>query len=255
MIDLHCHMLPGVDDGAATLAEALGLARAAVDDGITHALATPHVHIGRYDNDRDRLADAFGNLRRALIKERIPLRLGLAAEVRLTDDIPRLVEEEQLPFIGEWQGDWVLLLELPHSHIPPGVEQVFAWLARRNIRVLIAHPERNRDILRDFKQVLPLVRSDCLLQVTAGAVAGHFGAGAERRARELLTRDMVTVLATDAHHLQRRPPVLAAGRIAAEATVGESRSWDLVQYNPASLAAAHFDFPICMHSAAVAEYS
>ncbi|WP_346838385.1 CpsB/CapC family capsule biosynthesis tyrosine phosphatase [Microbulbifer sp. SAOS-129_SWC] len=240
MIDLHCHLLPGIDDGAADMEQALGLARAAIEDGITHAVATPHIHIGRYANTRDSIAQLLGEFRQALLDAQIPLEVSSAAEVRLSDDLPALVERDQLPFVGEWQGDRLLLLELPHSHIPPGVERIIDWLYQRNIRALIAHPERNRGILRDVDLVRPLAQRGCLFQVTAGAVTGGFGPPAQQRARQLLERNLVTVLASDAHHLVRRPPLMTEGRRAAEAVVGESRSLDLVLHHPATIAEVHF---------------
>lgn len=240
MIDLHCHLLPGIDDGARDLAEALRLAQMAVADGITHCVATPHIHPGRYPNTLATIGEAFDGLKKALAAESIPLQLGMAAEIRLSEDILAMVTEQQVPFLGDWDGEKVLLLELPHSHIPPGVEQLIRWLQKRNIRPMIAHPERNKDILRDLDKVTPLARLGCLFQVTAGAVAGHFGEGAMQRAHELLQRDLVTILATDAHHEERRPPVLETGRRAAESLVGESKSWELVRENPARIAACHF---------------
>lgn len=244
MYDLHCHLLPGVDDGADTEATALALARAAVADGITHAVLTPHMHPGRYENSLANLAPAFDQFRALLEREfrgqERSLKIALGAEVRLTDELPALLERGAIPFIGEWQGDRVILLELPHSHVPPGTDQLVQWLGKQGIRPLIAHPERNRDVLRNLARLGPLVQAGCLFQVTAGAVAGDFGPGAETRARQLLERDLVTVLATDAHHMERRPPVMSRGRDAAAAIVGEGRAWELVVDNPRSLSARNF---------------
>lgn len=240
MIDLHCHLLPGIDDGARDLEQALCLARMSVADGITHCVVTPHIHPGRYTNTLGSITEVFTAFKAVLVKEGIPLQLGIAAEIRLSEEILDMVATRQVPFLGNWEGGKVLLLELPHSHIPPGVEQLIHWLRKQKIRPMIAHPERNKDVLRDFRKVLPLARLGCLFQVTAGAVAGDFGEGPKQRARELLERDLVTALATDAHHEVRRPPVLEKGRRAAEAIVGESKSWELVRLNPARIAASHF---------------
>nr|WP_255771917.1 CpsB/CapC family capsule biosynthesis tyrosine phosphatase [Microbulbifer guangxiensis] len=241
---MHSHLLPGVDDGADNLATALALARAAVADGITHAVLTPHIHPGRYENTASSLRPAFEQFQRALetefCAEEPSLQVALAAEVRLTDDLPALLERGEIPFVGEWQGDRILLLELPHSHIPPGTDQLIQWLAKQGIRPLIAHPERNRDVLRNLARLRPLVEADCLFQVTAGAVAGDFGPGAETRARQLLEKDLVTVLASDAHHLERRPPAMSRGRDAAAAIIGESRAQELVLDNPRRLSACQF---------------
>lgn len=240
MIDLHCHLLPGIDDGAQDMAQALKLARAAVADGITHCVATPHIHLGRFPNTVETISRAYQALKAELNAEKIPLSLGMAAEVRIAPEILTMVTSDQIPFLGQWQGEQVILLELPHSHVPPGVEQLIGWLRKQNIRAMIPHPERNKDIIRDFNKVLPLVRMGCLFQLTSGAVAGYFGEPSAKRARQMLERNWVTILATDAHHEERRPPVLEAGRRAAAEIVGEEKSWQLVQHNPAHIAASHF---------------
>ncbi|WP_078085073.1 tyrosine-protein phosphatase [Microbulbifer mangrovi] len=240
MIDLHCHILPGIDDGARDLDQALVLARAAVADGITHTVATPHIHTGRFPNNLSSITRAYRELCAALEAESIPLKLGMAAEIRLSEEILNMVLLKQVPYLGEWEGERVLLLELPHSHIPPGTEQLIRWLRKQGVRPMIAHPERNKDVIRDFNKVMPLVREGCLLQVTSGAVAGHFGEPAQERAIQLLEQDLVTILATDAHHEVRRPPVLNMGREAAAEIVGEDKAWRLVLENPGKIAASHF---------------
>ena len=241
MIDLHCHLLPGIDDGACDLGQALTLARAAVADGITHAVATPHIHLGRYLNTRQSIAGVCATFCETLVREKIPLNLSYAAEVRVCAELPELLAQDKLPFLGDWHGYRVLLLELPHSHVPAGTAQLFQWLQKKNIRPRVAHPERNRDILRNYDNILRLADSGCLFQVTAGSLAGQFGEPAKVRSHQLLRDGLVTLLATDAHHQVRRPPNLNEGRRIAETLVGESRSWDLVWENPAHMAASHFD--------------
>lgn len=244
MIDLHCHLLPGIDDGARDAEQALALAQMAVEDGISHAVLTPHIHLGRYDNSLASIHRACNDFRALLARHEIPLQVGYAAEVHFCTQILDWVPEQKLPLLGHWEGDGVVLLELPHSHIPVGVEELVGWLIKHRIRPMIAHPERNRDVLRSFEKLLPLANLGCLFQVTAGSVAGQFGEPARLRAVQLLEQGLVTVLATDAHHEVRRPPNLAEGRRAAEAIVGESASWDLVQHNPLRIAACHFPLKI-----------
>ncbi|WP_315983498.1 CpsB/CapC family capsule biosynthesis tyrosine phosphatase [Aliamphritea spongicola] len=118
MIDLHCHLLPGIDDGPASLEEAVELAAMAAADGITHAVATPHIHPGRYDNNIHSITPAYEALKNAIVERNIPLELGMAAEVRISVEMLAMIPTNQIPFLGEWEGRKVLLLELPHSHIP-----------------------------------------------------------------------------------------------------------------------------------------
>lgn len=232
MIDLHCHFLPGIDDGAETLADGLALARAAANDGITYSVMTPHVHPGRYENTRSSIEQAFSDFRLALRKARIPLHIGMAAEVRLSPDVLALLDQDELPFLGELEGYKILLLEFPHTHIPPGADKLIERLLEYRIRPLIAHPERNQDVMRDLSKIEPFVEMGCFLQITAGAVAGYFGQVPQRRARQLLEFDVFKILASDAHNLTGRRPALREGMEAAATVIGEQAAHDLVHRNP-----------------------
>ena len=236
MIDLHCHLLPGIDDGPQTLAEALEMARIAVANGIEEAHVTPHLHPGRWDNDLPKIAAAVEAYRAALAHAGIPLTLGFAAEVRLDYQILPLIEAGRVPFLGTLEGYQVLLLEFPHSHVPVGADKFVAWLLARNIRPLIAHPERNKDLMREPDKLEPFVREGCLVQVTADAVAGGFGELCAQRAREFLERGWVSVLASDAHDTAERPPRMAPGRDAAAKIVGEAEALRLVYGTPLRIA-------------------
>lgn len=232
MIDLHCHLLPGIDDGPETLDEALALARLAVANGITEAFVTPHMHVGRWDNERAGIERAVDAYRRELERAGIALALGFAAEVRLAYEVLPLIEGGQVPFLGELDGYKVMLLELPHSHVPVGSDKFVAWLLDRGIRAMIAHPERNKEIMREPQKLRPFVDAGCLLQLTADAVAGEFGAVCEARAIEFLENGWVTVLATDAHDIATRPPRFAAGLEVAGRVLGEAAAQDLVEATP-----------------------
>jgi protein-tyrosine phosphatase len=232
MIDLHCHLLPGIDDGPETLAEALEMARIAVANGITEAHVTPHLHPGRWENDRARIEAAVADYRAALAKAGIALEVGFAAEVRLDYDILPLVEEDRVPFLGTLEGYRILLLEFPHSHVPVGADKFVAWLLARNIRPMIAHPERNKDLMRDPSKVQPFLEQGCLLQVTADAVSGEFGELCAERAKDFLERGWVSVLASDAHDTTGRPPRIGPGRDAAAKIVGEEEAQRLTQGTP-----------------------
>src|SRR5450755_984840 len=232
MIDLHCHFLPGIDDGAQTPADGLALAQAAVADGILYSVMTPHMHPGRYENTRSSIEQAFKDFRLALRKARIPLHIGMAAEVRLSPDIIALLSQNEVPFLGELNGYRIILLEFPHSQITPGADKLIERLLKQRIRPLIAHPERNQDVIRDLSTIKPLVNMGCFLQITAGALLGHFGRGPLRRALQLLEFDVFKVLASDAHNLTGRRPALREGMEAAARVVGGQAAHDLVNRNP-----------------------
>jgi len=240
VIDLHCHLLPGIDDGAGSDLEALELARRAVAEGITHAVLTPHFHPGRYENSWRDVQERARRLQSLLTEHGIALRLGVAGELRAGSEVMDAVVAGDLPVLGNWQGHRVILLEFPHSHLPLGSERLVAWLLRAGVLPLIAHPERNKDVLRDIERIAPLVAEGALLQVTADSMWGGFGPPARERAIELLERGWVTVLASDAHNLANRPPRLERGRAAAAEIVGEFESWQLVRDRPGTIAAAQW---------------
>lgn len=240
MIDLHCHLLPGVDDGPESMEEAVALCRHAVASGITHSVVTPHVHPGRYENDARNIPSVVSALRAELLKEDIPLQLGFSGEVRISPEILPMVLAGHIPFHGTWQGRQVLLLEFPHSHILPGSDKLVKWLLQRNIVPMIAHPERNKDVMRDISRLHEFVQMGCLFQVTAGALAGRFGESAERRAREIVAEGWATVLASDAHNLRSRPPELSEGVEVAASLIGDAAARRLVQDNPWTIVAAQF---------------
>ncbi|MEE9426303.1 MAG: CpsB/CapC family capsule biosynthesis tyrosine phosphatase [Methylococcales bacterium] len=235
MFDLHCHLLPGIDDGAATMAQALDLARIAVANGITHSVMTPHIHPGRYENDIQSISTVFDQFVEELENAEIPLSIGMAAEVRISMEMVTMIADHRIPFIGELDGYSIVLLEFPHSHILPGALNLVDFLIKENIRPLIAHPERNKDIIRDLGLIQPFIDLGCLLQVTAGSLAGNFGPLAQQRGLQMLERDWVHILASDAHNLHNRPPELKPGRRAAAKIVGDEASWLLVKQRPAEI--------------------
>jgi protein-tyrosine phosphatase len=240
LIDLHCHLLPGIDDGPATPRETLRLCRIAVADGITHAIVTPHIHPGRWTNTRQSIARDCARLRRALVKREIPLQVGFAAEVRLSDALMQQVESDEIPFYGEVDGYQVMLLEFPHGHIIPGSDKLARWLLARNIRPLIAHPERNRQVMKDPALLQPFLDAGCWLQLTAGSVLGHFGERAQTLAKQLLDEDLVTVLASDGHNAGARQPVLSEALDYLRRHYSSTRLQRIMYDNPGRIVASQF---------------
>ena len=240
MIDLHNHLLPGIDDGAPDMETALALARIAVDDGITHMVCTPHIHPGRYANTPATIDEGLAQFRQALDAAGIPLQVGAASEVRIGPELltPKLAD--YVPFLGDWEGRPVLLLELPHEAVPVGSDKLTRHLLDRGFQPIIAHPERNKGVMAQPARLRPFLQQGCLLQVTAGSLTGRFGARAQALAEELLAAGQVTILATDAHNIRHRPPLLREGFEAAAAIVGEAAARPLVLRNPMRLAARHF---------------
>jgi protein-tyrosine phosphatase len=240
MIDLHCHILPGIDDGAQNLTDSIDLVKLAISDGITHAICTPHIQLGRFDNNVQIISTAFDLLVAEIKSQQLSIEIAFAAEVRICPEIMLLSKKNNLPFIGRWQNTDVLLLELPHSHIPPGTDQLIKWLRKNNITPMIAHPERNRDIMADYRKLDMLYNLGCLFQVTAASLCGHFGDTAQAIATSMLKENKVTILATDAHNVKRRPPNLQAGRDAAAKIIGEIKADSLVYDIPKLISESKF---------------
>lgn len=232
MIDLHCHLLPGIDDGPATLAESVALARMAVADGITTSVVTPHIHPGRYDNHRKKIEIYLRAFRMALVQQAVALDVRMAAEVRVCMESLDLLLTDQVPFLGEHRGWRVLLLEMPHSHVPVGVMQLVDKLLRMNIRPLIAHPERNRAIMDQPRRIDPFLAAGCWLQLTAGSITGEFGKAAMTVAHQLLDDDAVRVVASDAHNATSRPPRLSQARAFIAQHWDAGLADDLILHNP-----------------------
>lgn len=244
MIDIHCHLLPDIDDGPTSLKLSLDMARHAVASGIKRAVVTPHIHPGRYENCLHTISPIFESFRRALENNDINLELGMAAEVRICPEIVVMVEDERIPYLGELDGAKILLLEMPHSHIPPGSENLVQWLLDNGIRPMIAHPERNKDVIRDIESIAPFVELGCLLQITSASVVGGFGPQCKERSMQLLERGWVSVMASDAHNLKCRPPELTPGLIAAAEKIGDEAAWLMVSDTPMSIVGQQFNTSI-----------
>jgi protein-tyrosine phosphatase len=217
------------------MAESLELARASVADGITHAAMTPHVHPGRYENNRSSVQLATSQMRVALEQASIPLKIFPAGEVRLTAEIIDLLEQDELPFLGTLNGFQILLLEFPYGQLPVGTEKLARWLLAHQIRPLIAHPERNKVIMQNVERISPYVEMGCLLQLTAASVIGDFGPAAQDCATAMLQHGWVSVIASDAHNLTHRAPKMTLARNYLIEHFGPAGADDLTCLMPAKI--------------------
>jgi protein-tyrosine phosphatase len=235
MIDIHCHVLPAVDDGARDLQEAIALVRLAESDGIREMVLTPHIYAGRFDNSLEELEPLFAAFVELVRSNQIDVVLHLGAEVRLLPESLALIEAGGVPFVGSWAGEQALLLEFHDGRIPPFAANAVRHLRRRGLRPIIAHPERNRAVMADADCLTPLLDAGCLLQVTAGSMIGAFGARAQQSAFELLDRRWVHFVASDAHNQLYRPPLMKRARAVLAARHGEELAEALTASNPRRL--------------------
>jgi protein-tyrosine phosphatase len=206
VIDLHCHVLPGVDDGPATIDEAIALARRARADGITTIVATPHVDWAYPDLDAARIAGAVQALQPRLDAAGVDVRILTGAEIAATRGVG--LDDAELRALALGAGSW-LLLECPLSPtLAPGFAAAARSLALRGHRLMLAHPERSPVFLRSPELLDELVAQGMLAQVTAGALIGRFGRRVRELALDLVERGAVQVAASDGHG-EDRPATIA----------------------------------------------
>jgi protein-tyrosine phosphatase len=235
MIDLHCHFLPGIDDGPETLEEALDLARAAVADGITHSVLTSHLNPELYPNNQSSLRQGLADFSVQLHAANIALNVSLGAEARLCPELFDMLAQDQVPFLGTVGGFRILLLEFPHQTIPVGSGSFVSQLLKLKIRPLIAHPERNKAIMANPDKVREFTQAGCWLQITAGSLTGRFGPPAQQTAFKLIDEGWNCVLATDAHNMQSRPPLLREGKDMLATRYGETAAHSMVIKKPSQI--------------------
>lgn len=207
MVDLHCHILPGVDDGAATLEESCMMARLAADSGVKAIAATPHSNIpgqmGNYASDY--LFRQFWELSQAVREMGIPLDLYLGAEVFVTPEVPQLIREKKLVTLAESR---YLLVEFAFDEEPAFVSHMLKEIRKEGLVPVVAHPERYY-FVQDEPRILHAWRRDgVLLQLNKGSLLGAFGRSARRVAHWCLAEGCVHVIGSDAHSPYRRTPRL-----------------------------------------------
>lgn len=214
MIDLHSHVLPGIDDGPRTLPESLAIARAAVADGIRTLAATPHVR-DDYPTSVERMRAGVEELRGELAGEGVPLELVTGGEVAL-DRIDALSDDDLRAF-GLGGNPRYLLVEFPYSGWPLDLAERLFDLSVRGMTPVIAHPERNSDVQSDPAKLAPIADSGALLQVTAASLDGRLGRAPREAGLRLVELELAHLIASDAHS----PAIRGIGMSAAAEAVGD----------------------------------
>jgi len=233
MIDIHCHILPEVDDGPKSWDVAVEMCRMAAADGITHTVATPHAN-SRYLYERDYLEELLDELRKRVGP--VP-ELSLGCDFHLSyENLEQALEEPQTYTIGHTN---YLLIELSNYSIPHNLVECFSRLGDKGLTPILTHPERNPILQQSPQRVLEYAEQGCLIQVTASSLTGFWGERPEMIARWLLDRSAIHVLATDAHETKRRVPVLSEARDVAAGIVGAEYANALVEGNPGAVVKGH----------------
>lgn len=234
MFDLHCHILPGIDDGAVDLDMALRMARMAADDGIRTIACTPHIYPGMYENDAAGIRAAIVALQAELDTRGIALRLVEGADVHVDPGLLANIKAGRVPTLA---GSRYLLLEPPHHIAPPRFEDMVFELMTAGLVPVITHPERLSWVEGHFDVFERMARRGIWMQVTAGALTGRFGRRVQYWGERFVGEGLTQVLATDAHHPERRPPLLAEAREAAARLVGAEEATHLVTTRPGGVVA------------------
>lgn len=232
MIDLHSHILPGIDDGAKTLDISLEMARIAVDDGIHTMACTPHIYPGLYMNDAAGITRHRDALQAVLDAKGLTLKLVTGADVHL---VPGLLDGLRAGRVPTLAGSRYVLLEPSHNIVPPRfLDSVFSLVAAGYTPV-ITHPERLVWIEEQYPVFAQLIQQGAWMQVTAGALTGKFGPRAKYWGERFLGEGQTHILASDAHSTGRRVPQLSQARAVAERWLGAEEARRLVIDRPQAI--------------------
>lgn len=231
MVDIHCHILPETDDGATSLEESAAMCRGAAADGIKTIVATPHM---------------FDGVHKAPDKETIRRKIKLVmdaadncveivpgGEVRYSYEIFQEAEDPDTRI--KLNGTSYMLLEFPFQSVPPNIEKTIFQILNAGITPVIAHPERNKRIQENPKIIADLVERGAFAQLDAGSITKSFGQESFASAKKILEAGLGHFIATDAHHQDRRRPVLSAAAVIAAEWIGEDYARAMVEENPQAL--------------------
>ena len=229
MIDIHCHILPGLDDGPSTLDETLEMCRSSVEDGITGIIATPHLFNDLFYTNREMILKKYAEAREALFTHDIPVSLYVGADMRLIPDLREKIRTEQGLTLN--QGKYYLL-EFPSQILPPNLNEIVENLLSDDLVPIITHPERNTNILRREQILLDLLEQGALCQITSMSLTGEFGHKCQDFCQRLIEAGGVHFIASDAHSIGWRSPGLSRAAKLAQEIVGEEGAKQMVKNNP-----------------------
>jgi protein-tyrosine phosphatase len=226
MVDIHCHILFGMDDGARTIEDSLAMAEDAIADGITHVVGTPHsstehkFDFAKVRAVRDELSERLGD----------QLTLASGCDFHMDPENLQAIRKNPSPFCIN-QKDY-LLVEFNEFSIPPSMDQTLHDLHLQGLRPIVTHPERNGILRTQPDRLRDWVQKGCFVQVTAGSLAGVFGPLAKERAWEWLTQGLVHFVSSDAHNTTRRPLKLRFAYDAVSSQCGKEKARALFSENP-----------------------
>ena len=233
MIDVHNHLLAGIDDGSRDMAETIAMCRVAALDGVREIVATPHFIDGEFINDPAEIIDSVAVLNERLAGKGIELLVYPGMEVPVLPDMPGLLDAKRIMTLNNGR---YLLVEFSHDKAPALFERLVDALAQRGRGVILGHPEKNLAIQWDpdylFRILRQFTKGEFLVQIAGDSLTGHAGPLVRKTARTLLKNNLVHIIASDAHSPFRRPPRLSEALSAASRIVGKERAWQMVSEFP-----------------------
>lgn len=202
MIDIHSHILHGMDDGPLDQMRSIEMAKAAVRAGITHLFATPHHLNEKYNNPKSNILDRVLEINRYLQQVNIPLIIHPGQELRIHQDLFLSLERDELLTLDD--RNQYLLLELPSNRVPSYTQEMVYELILKGITPIIAHPEKNREFIENSNLFFELVQEGALTQLTSGSIIGQFGKKVKSFSEKIIEHHMAHFIATDAHNIGKR---------------------------------------------------
>ncbi|MFK2825937.1 tyrosine protein phosphatase [Bacillus sp. B190/17] len=202
MVDLHCHILPGVDDGAETLKDSLTMAKEAEKEGIKTIVATPHHKNGLYNNERKDIVAGIEELNKELKEARINVRILPGQEIRIHEKMVEHLDGGQLLTLGGSSS--YLFIELPPNHVPCYTEQLLFDIQMKGVIPIIVHPERNQEFIQHPDKLYRFVRNGAATQITAASYAGYFGKKIQDFTGQMIEANLTHLMASDAHNVSSR---------------------------------------------------
>ena len=229
MIDLHSHILPGIDDGASDLAMSLAMAEAYVADGVAVVACTPHILPGLYHSSGPQIRAAVAALQSALDRAGLPLRLTTGADVHIAPDLVGGLRSGRILTLAESR---YVLIEPPHHVLPARFEATLFELTVAGYVPIVTHPERLSWIREHYARLQRLADHGVWMQLTAGSITGRLGKSATYWSHRMLDDGLVHIVASDAHDPIRRPPEMTKAREALAARVGVEAAAAMVEVRP-----------------------
>ncbi|MDU1846677.1 MAG: CpsB/CapC family capsule biosynthesis tyrosine phosphatase [Niallia nealsonii] len=201
MIDIHSHILPGIDDGAQTIEDSIKMAKAAVNEGITTIIATPHHKNNQFNNLKSSILTKVNDLNTVFKQENIPLTVLPGQEVRIYGEVIEDYYKEEILTLNHTK---YLFIEFPSSSVPRYAERLMYELQTEGIIPIIVHPERNKELQEKPDILFQLVKNGALTQLTASSLTGYFGKTIKKFSEQLILQNLTHFIASDAHNTYNR---------------------------------------------------